>query len=109
MKIALVAEQASQLAPSRTATPDGEGGQALGLTSLAGSLAGLGHDVTIYARKDSASQSARSALSPGVTLERLPAGPAVPLPADQVLAHMAAFSNGLAKRWQRSGPDIVHA
>jgi glycosyltransferase involved in cell wall biosynthesis len=109
MKIALVAEQASQLNPTRGAMPTEPEGQALGLTSLAGSLAGLGHDVTIYARKDSAVQSARTDLAPGVSLERLPAGPAVPLPADKVLAHMAAFSGKLAQRWQQSSPDIVHA
>jgi D-inositol-3-phosphate glycosyltransferase len=109
MKIALVAEQASQLNPTRGAMTTEPEGQALGLTSLAGSLADLGHDVTIYARKDSAVQSARTDLAPGVSLERLPAGPAVPLPADKVLAHMAAFSGKLAQRWQQSVPDIVHA
>ena len=108
MKIALVAEQASQLIPSRGRTaPDG--GPAHGLVPLAGALAGLGHDVTVYARRDAGSQPTRSSLVPGVTLERLKAGPAAVLPPDQVLAHMSAFSGQLAKRWNRSTPDIVHA
>jgi len=65
MKIALVAEQSSQLTPARAAAPADAGGQAFGLTSLAGSLAGLGHDVTVYARRDSSSQPARAAIAPG--------------------------------------------
>ena len=108
MKIALVAEQASQLTPSRGRTAPC-GGPAHGLVPLAGALAGLGHDVTVYARRDAGSQPSRSSLVPGVTLERLPAGPAAVLPPDQVLAHMSAFSGQLAKRWNRSTPDIVHA
>jgi len=108
MKIALVAEQASQLTPSRGRTAPC-GGPAHGLVPLAGALAGLGHDVTVYARRDAESQPSRGSLVPGVTLERLPAGPAAVLPPDQVLAHMSAFSGQLAKRWNRSTPDIVHA
>ncbi|HEX6856290.1 MAG TPA: glycosyltransferase [Streptosporangiaceae bacterium] len=108
MKIALVAEQASQLTPSRGRTAPC-GGPAHGLVPLAGALAGLGHDVTVYARRDAGSQPARTSLVPGVTLERLPAGPAAVLPPDQVLAHMSAFSGQLAKQWNRSTPDVVHA
>ena len=108
MKIALVAEQASQLTPSRGRTAPCSG-PAHGLVPLAGALAGLGHDVTVYARRDAESQPARTSLVPGVTLERLPAGPAAVLPPDQVLAHMSAFSGQLAKRWNRSTPDVVHA
>ena len=108
MKIALVAEQASQIIPARGRTAPHRG-PAHGLVPLAGALSGLGHDVTVYARRDAESQPSRSSLIPGVTLERLPAGPAAVLPPDQVLAHMSAFSGQLAKRWNRSTPDIVHA
>lgn len=108
MKIALVAEQASQLTPSRGRTAPC-GGPAHGLVPLAGALAGLGHDVTVYARRDAESQASRTSLVPGVTLERLPAGPAAVLRSDQVLTHMSAFSGQLAKRWSRSTPDVVHA
>jgi glycosyltransferase involved in cell wall biosynthesis len=108
MKIALVAEQASQLIPIRGRTAPADG-PAHGLVPLAGALAGLGHDVTVYARRDAQSQPARSSVVPGVTLERLPAGPAAMLPPDQVLAHMSAFSGQLAQRWNRKTPDIVHA
>jgi glycosyltransferase involved in cell wall biosynthesis len=108
MKIALVAEQASQIVPFR-GRPAPAGGPAHGLVPLAGALAELGHDVTVYARRDAESQPAKTSLVPGVTLERLPAGPAAVLPPDQVLAHMSAFSEKLAQRWRRNTPDVVHA
>ena len=58
------------------------GSQAHGLVPLAGALAGFGHDVTIYARRDAPGfQPSRSSLVPGVTVERLPAGPAGRAPA----------------------------
>jgi len=52
MKIALVAEQASQHSPARGTTAADNGSQAFGLRTLARTLGGLGHQVTIYARKD---------------------------------------------------------
>ena len=109
MKIALVAEQASQLTPARGTTAADSGSQGLGRSTLARTLGGLGHQVTIYARKDAPALSARAVVAPGVTVEHLSAGPAAKLPADKVLPHMAAFSGHLAQRWQQSAPDIVHA
>jgi len=46
MKIALVAEQASQLTPARGTTAADSGSQGLGLSTLARTLGGLGHQVT---------------------------------------------------------------
>jgi glycosyltransferase involved in cell wall biosynthesis len=109
MKIALVAEQSSQLTPARGTAAADSGSQGLGLSTLARTLGGLGHQVTVYARKDAPALSARATVAPGVTVEHLPAGPATKLPADKVLPHMAAFSGHLAQRWQQSAPDIVHA
>jgi D-inositol-3-phosphate glycosyltransferase len=109
MKIALVAEQASQLTPARGVAAADPGSQALGLSTLARTLGGLGHQVTIYARKDAPALSARATVAPGVTVEHLAAGPAARLPADKVLPHMAAFSGHLAQRWRQSAPDVVHS
>ncbi len=109
MKIALVAEQASQHSPARGTTAADNGSQALGLRTLARTLGGLGHQVTIYARKDAPALAARANVAPRVTVEHLPAGPATRLPADKVLPHMAAFSSQLAQRWQQATPDIAHA
>jgi glycosyltransferase involved in cell wall biosynthesis len=109
MKIALVAEQASQVTSSRGAAAADPGSQAFGLSTLARTLGGLGHQVTIYARKDAPALPARSTVAPGVTIEHLPAGPATKLAADKALPHMAAFSGQLAQRWREAAPDVVHS
>ncbi len=109
MQIALVAEQASQPPAARGASAADTGNQARGLSALARTLGELGHQVTIYMRKDAQSLPARAQLAAGVTVEHLPAGPATRLPADKVLQHMAAFSGQLAQRWHRDTPDIVHS
>ncbi len=110
MKIALVTEHASQLAWSRaTNVATQPGSEASRVCVLARTLAELGHLVTIYARKDSPALPRRAAAIPGVTVENVPAGPAAQLPNDKRLAHLAAFSDQLAQRWQRQAPDVVHA
>jgi glycosyltransferase involved in cell wall biosynthesis len=109
MQIALVAEQASQPPAARAASAADTGNQARGLSALARTLGELGHQVTIYTRKDAPGLPARAQLAAGVTVEHLPAGPASRLPADKVLQHMAAFSGQLAQRWHRDTPDIVHS
>ena len=110
MKIALVTEHASQLAYGRAANvatqPESA---ALRVSVLARTLAELGHLVTIYARKDSPALPRQAAVIPGVTVENIPAGPAAQLAHDKRLAHLAAFSDQLAQRWQRQTPDVVHA
>src|SRR6266851_100089 len=60
MKIALVAEQASQHTPARSAAAADPGSHALRPCMLARTLGGLGHHVTIYARKDAPALSARA-------------------------------------------------
>ncbi len=109
MKIALVAEQASQHPAVRSSTAAEGGSQAHGLATLARTLGGFGNQVTIYTRKDAPGLPARAELAPGVTVEHLAAGPAARLPDDKVLQHMAAFSGQLAQRWRQRTPDIVHA
>ncbi len=109
MQIALVADQASQLTPARGGAGAGSDSQDIGLSTLARALGGLGHQVTIYARKDAPALPARAKVAPGVTVEHMRAGPAARLAADDVLPHMAAFSGLLAQRWRQHVPDIVHA
>jgi len=109
MQIALVAEQASQLTPARDGAAADSDGQAVGLCTLARALGGLGHQVTIYARKDAQALPALAKMAPGVTVEHLRAGPAARLPEDNILPHMAAFSGQLAQRGRQRVPDIVHA
>ena len=48
-------------------------------------------------------------LAPGVEVHRLAAGPAAPLPKDELLPHMAEFGAALGREWARQPPDLVHA
>jgi glycosyltransferase involved in cell wall biosynthesis len=114
MQIALIADHIGSLAPPTGA----EAGQATdvypddpaaSILALARALTGLEHQVTIYARRDSAGRPESAELYPGVTVEYLIAGPQARLRADQLLPHIAAFADGLADRWQRSMPAVAHA
>jgi D-inositol-3-phosphate glycosyltransferase len=110
MRIALVTEHATQHAVKRGAdVATRPGSEAQRVHELARTLAGLGHMVTIYARKDSAGLPRKSTTAPGVVVEHLAAGPQAALPSTERLAHLAAFSEQLARRWQQDRPDVVHA
>ena len=111
MRIALVTEQAASSA-TRTAEPAASTdlpGHALRVTALGRALADLGHQVTVYARRDAAAQRGPVALAAGCTTEYLPAGPATPLAEEQFLPHLSAFSAQLAQRLRQRRPDVVHA
>jgi glycosyltransferase involved in cell wall biosynthesis len=104
MKIALIADRAC--APSATdAYPGDPAGRVL---SLASALADQDHEVTVYARRQSASRGAATH-SPGVTVELIDAGPRRPLSGEMLLPHIALFADQLADRWRRGAPDVVHA
>jgi D-inositol-3-phosphate glycosyltransferase len=110
MRIALIAGQArpGTSEPGLAAAADLPG-HSIRVSSLGRSLARLGHEVTIYARKDSPALPRTARLADGVTVENLPAGPARPLAQDKLLPQLAAFSDQLARQWQRRPPDVVHA
>ncbi|MHB1595077.1 MAG: glycosyltransferase [Streptosporangiaceae bacterium] len=106
MNIALVVPQAATTASP--ATP-----QAAGLSDyahgLGRALAELGHQVTIYARKDAPRLASRRSLAPGLMVQHLSAGPPRPLaPADEP-AYVADFARQLASQWRKCTPDVVHA
>ena len=103
MRIALVASQSSPLRARDAAGP----GQRV--SSLAEALAGLGHQVTVYAPKDSPALPGKATLARGVTVEHLPAGPRGRAPADEAGLDIPAFSDHLARRWRQDPPDIAHA
>ncbi len=106
MRIALVARSSNPLTPH--ADPD-SAAEAARVTSLGQALAGLGHRVTIYARRDAPAQPGSAIISPGVTVEHVTAGPPEPLGEDKLPAHVPTFGNYLAQRWRRNPPDLVHA
>ena len=103
MRIALVAPQ-SNSPRSRDAAGPGQR-----VSSLAEALAGLGHQVTVYAPKDAPALPGKATLAPGATVEHLPAGPHGRAAGDASGLDIPAFSDHLARRWRQDPPDIAHA
>jgi len=106
MKIALVAEDASALTHPAGSGP---GSQETRVAALAAALAAQDHDVTVYARNDAPGLPDEDKLPGGARAEYLTAGPAEPLPGEDMLPHARAFADGLASAWRRHQPDVVHA
>ncbi|GAA2424301.1 glycosyltransferase [Streptomyces macrosporus] len=106
MRIAMVSEHASPLAA--LGGPDA-GGQNVYVAHLSKALARRGHLVTVYTRRDAPEPPDRVPFGPGVTVEHVPAGPARPVPKDDLLEHMPAFGAHLARRWSAQRPHVAHA
>jgi glycosyltransferase involved in cell wall biosynthesis len=97
MKIALVAQYAAPAEDAR-------------LRDLSRSLAGKGHRVTVYARRNGSGQPAKADLEPGVRVEYI--GPADGHATDDetaLLHEVPAFSRPLHEQWRKQRPDVVHA
>jgi len=106
MRIAMVSEHANPLAVVGGVDA---GGQNVYVAGLSQALAAQGHDVVVYSRRDDERTPERVRLCDGVVVEHVPAGPARPVPKDDLLAYMPAFGQILARRWIAEPPDIVHA
>jgi D-inositol-3-phosphate glycosyltransferase len=115
MRIAMVSEHASPLA---TLGGVDAGGQNVYVSSLAQALAGHGHLVDVYTRRDDVRLPERVQLASGVQVIHVPAGPPRPIPKDELLRWMPDFGDWLAEAWwsvpnPRSAgglrPDVVHA
>lgn len=107
MRIALVSEHAS---PVAALGGEDAGGQNVYVAELATGLAQRGHEVVVYTRRDDAAAAETVDLTPGVTLVHVRAGPATPLPKDELAPHMPEFGRELVRHWLDSGaPDVAHA
>ncbi|MDR6864740.1 glycosyltransferase [Phycicoccus sp. 3266] len=107
MRIDMVSEHASPLAALGEADA---GGQNVHVAALARTLGSLGHEVRVYTRRDDPDAAERVPLSPGVSVVHVPAGPARPVPKDDLLPHMDELGRWMARDWRRHGrPDVVHA
>jgi len=106
MRIAMVSEHADP-----TAAPGGEdaGGQNVHVAALARALAARDHSVIVYTRLAGPDAEPVVSLATGVDVHRLRAGPAAPLPKDELLPYMAEFGAALGREWARRPPDLVHA
>ena len=106
MRIAMVSEHASPLAAVGGVD---SGGQNVHVESLARAVARAGHDVTVYTRRDSAELPDRVRTADGVLVEHLDAGPAAPVPRDELLPFVGQLGSELAARFATDPPDLVHA
>lgn len=106
MRIAMVSEHASPLAAVGGVDA---GGQNVHVEALSRALARAGHEVTVHTRRDSPDLPERVVTEDGVVVEHLDAGPARPLPKDELLPHVGELSRSLADRLAAAPPDVVHA
>jgi glycosyltransferase involved in cell wall biosynthesis len=105
MLIAMVSEHASPLAALGGVDA---GGQNVHVAALAEELAALGHEVTVYTRRDSTSLPER-VHARGYTVEHVDAGPPTEVPKDELLGHMREFAADLVDRLARRPADVVHS
>jgi glycosyltransferase involved in cell wall biosynthesis len=105
MRIAMVSEHASPLAVLGGADA---GGQNVHVAALSAALARLGAEVVVHTRRDHPDLAPRVAAAPGVTVEHVDAGPAEPIPKDDLLPHMDEFADRLRGSFRDDPPDVVH-
>jgi glycosyltransferase involved in cell wall biosynthesis len=85
------------------------GGQNVHVAELSAALTRAGHLVTVYTRKDRRGQDRYVDTHAGYRVVHVPAGPATPVPKDELVPHMGEFANFLEAEWLRDPPDVVHA
>ncbi|MEV4725762.1 glycosyltransferase [Micromonospora humida] len=108
MRIAMVSGHASPLA-----VPGGHDavGLHLHVAEQAAALAAEGHEVRVYTRRDDATLPDTVPTDAGYQVWHVPAGPARPVPAEELLPHVGEFGRWLAAHWQQADwrPDVAHA
>src|SRR3954454_20857782 len=105
MRIAMVSEHASPLA---VLGGEDAGGQNVHVAALSTALARRGCDVTVHTRRDDPTLPRRVPLAAGVVVDHIDAGPARPVPKDDLLPHMTTFAHELRERGCDDPPDVVH-
>ncbi len=84
------------------------GGQNVHVAALSEALARRGHLVTVYTRRDADDLPRRVRINPRLEVVHLPAGPAAPVPKDELLPFMGELAEGLQRDWEHRPPDLVH-
>jgi D-inositol-3-phosphate glycosyltransferase len=108
MRIAMISEHASPLA---ALGGQDAGGQNTHVAELSATLAGQGHEVRVYTRRDDTGLPVTVPMTEGVDVVHVPAGPPVRLPKDKLLPYLPEFGDWLVTHWRDGGwrPDVVHA
>ena len=107
-RIALISACASPLALPDSA---GCGGQNIYVAQAARELARAGHFVDVFTRRDAPGQREQLGWTDNVRVIHVPAGPAHPIPREELLPHVDAFARWVTRfvRRENSAYDIVHA
>lgn len=106
MKISMVSEHASPLAALGGVDA---GGQNVHVAALSSSLAGRGHHVTVYTRRDDPGLPAKVQVGPGLVVVHVDAGPPRHIPKDELLPFIGELADGIRSDWSDQLPDLVHA
>src|SRR3954466_13181203 len=106
MKIAMVSEHASPLAPLKGVDA---GGQNVHVAALAQYIARQGHEVDVFTRKDAVKLPDVVQVDQRVTVRHVPAGPPLKVSKDELLPFMDRFSDVLRDSWWQDPPDVVHS
>jgi D-inositol-3-phosphate glycosyltransferase len=106
MRIAMVTGHASPLAALGGADV---GEQNVHVLELSSALARMGHQVTVWTRRDDDSLPEAVPVRPGVVVRHVAAGPARVVPKDELVPYLPAFTRALDDAWTADPPDLVHA
>ena len=106
VRIALVSVHASPLGAIGGGDADG---QNVHIAELAAGLVRLGHAAAVYTRRHDADLAERVSTSAGYDVVHVPAGPAAPVPKEDLWPHVAAFADHLTEVLKFQRPDVVHA
>ena len=106
MRISMVSEHASPLAALGGVDA---GGQNVHVAALSMALAARGHTVQVYTRRDDPGLPDRVRVEPGLEVVHVTAGPALPLPKDDLLPYMGPLAEGIVADWGTRPPDVVHS
>ncbi|MEH0819540.1 MULTISPECIES: glycosyltransferase [unclassified Micromonospora] len=78
------------------------------IARVAAELAGRGHDVRVYERREDSALPEVVEVD-GYRLERVPVGPPAPLPTAELVPYVSEFGRWLADRWSGEWtPEVVH-
>ena len=106
MRVALISEHASPLA---TLGGVDSGGQNVYVAQLARHLAGKGHEVDVFTRRDSAHLPDSVPLSEGARVVHVAAGPAHHVRKEELLPFMGEFAGAVLDHARRRPYDVAHA
>jgi hypothetical protein len=107
-RIALISEHAS---PLSTLGGVDSGGQNVYVAQLARHLAGLGHVVDVFTRRDCEQLPEIAEWVNGIRVIHVPGGPPTFIRKEELLPTMAEFSDYMRRfcGWQREAYDLIHA